>query len=106
MIWILSSIAIILGVLLGVWFTKLPIKYRILEETDGFGNIRYYPECKQKLTWDKYIKKKIYEFGTKYKYIDIWFYTYDEAKKFIIHEKLLAENDKKSRKISRRKLTV
>ena len=92
MIWILSSIAIILGVLLGVWFTKLPIKYRILEETDGFGNIRYYPECKQKLTWDKYI--------------DIWFYTYDEAKKFIIHEKLLAENDKKSRKISRRKLTV
>lgn len=44
MIWILSSIAIILGVLLGVWFTKLPIKYRILEKTNELGETYYYPQ--------------------------------------------------------------
>ena len=43
MIWILSSIAIILGVLLGVWFTKLPIKYKILEKTNELGETYYYP---------------------------------------------------------------
>ena len=44
MIWILISIAIILGVLLGVWFTKLPIKYRILEKTNELGETYYYPQ--------------------------------------------------------------
>lgn len=105
MIWILNSIAIILGILLGVWLLNLPIKYRILEETDGFGNIKYYPECRRILTWDKYTKKILYDFGIEHN-IDIWFYTYDKAKEFIMHEKLLAENTKKSRKITKRKLTV
>ena len=39
MIWILISIAIILG----VWFTKLPIKYKILEKTNELGETYYYP---------------------------------------------------------------
>lgn len=93
MIWILSSI--LLGI--GVWLIRrLPIKYRVLEETDEFGFTRYYPERKL-LIWGRY--EKLYITG----YEEVYFRTYTEAKRFILDQRLLSE---KPKIITKRKLTV
>lgn len=75
----------------------LSIKYRIVEETDVYGFTRYYPEHKQLLIWGRY--EKLYISG----YEEVWFESYNEAKKFIMDQRLLSE---KPKIITRRKLTV
>ena len=73
MIWILISIAIILG----VWFTKLPIKYRILEKTNELGETYYYPQ-NGLLFWNNFDEFCGYNTLT-----NICFNSYDEAKEYI-----------------------
>lgn len=100
MIWILSSIAI---VLLGVWLLlNLPVRYRIIEETDGLGKIYYYPQHSLLLFWSNFD-----EFMGYYTLTNICFSSYDEAKKYIDKHRRQIDYDRKSRHIiSRRKLTV
>ena len=101
MIWILSSIAIILGVLLGVWFTKLPIKYRILEKTNELGETYYYPQ-NGLLFWNNFDEFCGYNTLT-----NICFNSYDEAKEYIDKYRQQIDHNRKSRHIiTKRKLTV
>lgn len=102
MIWILSSIAIILGILLGVWLIRLPVRYRILEKTNELGETNYYPQYSLLLFWSNFD-----EFMGHYTLTNVCFCSYDEAKKYIDKHRQQIDHDKKSRHIiSRRKLTV
>ena len=76
MIWILGSIAIILG----VWFTKLPIKYKILEKTNELGETYYYPQHGL-LFWNNFDEFRGYNTLT-----NICFNSYDEAKEYIYNK--------------------
>lgn len=102
MIWILSSIAIILGILLGIWLIRLPVKYRILEETNELGKVYYYPQYSLLLIWNNFD-----EFCGYYTLTNICFDSYDKAKEYIGRHRQQIDNDRKSRHIiTKRKLTV
>ena len=101
MIWILSSI--IIGILLVVWWTlRLPVKYRILEETNELGEVYYYPQYSLLLVWNNFD-----EFRGYYTLANIYFDSYDKAKEYIDNHRQQIDHDKKFRHIiTRRKLTV
>lgn len=99
MIWILSSIAIILGI---IWLLKLPTRYRILEETNELGVTEYYPQYSSLLFWSNFD-----EFRGYYTLTNICFRSYGEAKEYLDKHKQQIDYNKKSRHIiSKRKLTV
>jgi hypothetical protein len=103
MIWILSSIAVILEILFGIWLLlNLPVKYRILEETNELGQTYYYPQRSLLLFWSNFD-----EFMGYYTLTNICFKSYDEAKTYLDNYRQQIDHDKKSRNIiSKRKLTV
>lgn len=100
---IINTVVIIVLFLANIWFNIHETKYRVQEIINGLGEKYYYPQYKKYIFWTTFKNQVIGE----ELYSEVWFESYEEAKKYIDEEKeQIEESEKRKLVISKRNLTV